>query len=591
MSSITNPIKYTSRTFQSIINDINSDSELAVKPNWWKRLWAGIGDVLSIWLNSMINLVFLRTSYTRSAVADLCELIDYYLSPQSTSSGKVLFYVNTSLGGAIFPFTVLKANLQARSQGSLTISSKIFQSRTTEVFSLIAGLVIANPGTEEITTFADLQYTGHKVRFTTSGTLPAPLQLNTDYFIIYINATTIKLALTLADAFAGNVIDITTAGTGNHTMTLYSKAVDLFQQETLPALITIGTSDGFTPWQEFDLPDKLVLVGTESIVINSVTWTKVTTFVNSVAIDKVYKIIPKSNGTFSIRFGNGVYGMIPSAFDVTAIYSYGGGSNSNIATLNRINTYAGGDPNITAVSNVTAFSGGNDEETIINAKRIAPLLLKSRDRFITSEDGVALVLNYGGVSQAKVVKNFYGVFTCKVLGIAFGGGQISAPLRTAIQQYLIDRTILESIDVHFDLAIITSINVTSALKVLGGYVYTGGIDKYFDLAYKLFLSETGNEIKNDYLSNGIESATTLINSIFSTFFFESDYTQIKKLLDKLIPIDFGMTIQQSDVFSYIQSNVDGIDYMTITTFGSGFPLVLASDEITTNGIFTLSEIP
>jgi len=588
---ITNPIKYSSRSFQSILNDIDSDAELAIKPNWWKRIWAGVGDVISIWINALANLLFLRTSYTRGAVSDIVQLIDYYLSAQSTSSGQCLFYVKTSLGTGIFNFTVAKGDLQARSQGGLTTSSKLFQSRANVTFSLVSGTFTVNATTDILTVAINFLYTGHKVRVTTDTTLPAPLQANTDYYVIYLSATEIKLASTLEDALAGNYIDLTDTGTGIHTFNLFSKSVLLYQQESVTTAVSIGVSDGVTLWQEFDFPDKYILTGTELVTINGVTWTLVTTFVNSTSSSKHYKIIPKSNGMFSIRFGNGVYGMIPPAFDIMAIYSYGGGANSNVTTLNRINSYAGADSKITGVSNCTAFTGGADEELIENAKAVAPLLLKSRDRFIEEEDGLAFMLAYGGVAQARIVSNYYGPLSCKAVGIATGGGQLSSGVRTAIQTLLISKSILENVRAQVEPAVITSIAVTSAAKMLGGYTFTGSVDKFFSLAFKLFLTETGNEIKNNYLSLGIESAVNLINTIFSTTFTTVDYPQIKKLLDNLTPRNFGDVIQESDIFTYVQGNVFGIDYMTISVFGSlGLPLTLAPDEITTPGSLSLTEI-
>lgn len=56
------------------------------------------------------------------------------------------------------------------------------------------------------------------VTFTTTGTLPAGLSLNTIYFLIYVTNTTFKVASTWANADAGTQIDITTAGTGVHTV-------------------------------------------------------------------------------------------------------------------------------------------------------------------------------------------------------------------------------------------------------------------------------------------------------------------------------------------------------------------------------------
>lgn len=54
--------------------------------------------------------------------------------------------------------------------------------------------------------------TGFKVQLTTTGTLPAPLTILTDYFLIVVNANTLKFATTLANALAGTAIDITTQG-------------------------------------------------------------------------------------------------------------------------------------------------------------------------------------------------------------------------------------------------------------------------------------------------------------------------------------------------------------------------------------------
>lgn len=61
--------------------------------------------------------------------------------------------------------------------------------------------------------------TGLLVRGTTTTTLPAGLALATDYFVIKVSANTFKLASSLVNALAGTAIDITSAGTGVHTLT------------------------------------------------------------------------------------------------------------------------------------------------------------------------------------------------------------------------------------------------------------------------------------------------------------------------------------------------------------------------------------
>lgn len=60
--------------------------------------------------------------------------------------------------------------------------------------------------------------TGTRVRVSTTTTLPAPLVAATDYYLIKVSDTTYKLATSYANAIAGTAIDITTAGTGTHTL-------------------------------------------------------------------------------------------------------------------------------------------------------------------------------------------------------------------------------------------------------------------------------------------------------------------------------------------------------------------------------------
>ncbi len=61
--------------------------------------------------------------------------------------------------------------------------------------------------------------TGQTVVFTTTGTAPAPLVNTTTYYIVRNAANTVQLATSLANAQNGTIIDLTTQGTGTHTLT------------------------------------------------------------------------------------------------------------------------------------------------------------------------------------------------------------------------------------------------------------------------------------------------------------------------------------------------------------------------------------
>lgn len=417
------------------MNDINADTELVDKPVWWKRIWAGVGDVLSMCTNAVANQSYLATAYTEKAVDRLLELIDYQRTPQTTSTGGVLFDIKRT---AALPFTVAITDLVAYSESSAVVSAKRFEATAGVTFTAITESFTANAGTDKLT--VALAYTtGECVRLTASTTLPTAtgggLTAGTDYFAIYVSATEIRLARTRALAYAGTYIDITSAGVGALAIYKFSKAVTMYQQTTTSDYI-VGKSDGSTIWQEYILPEKNTLKTSIVVVINSVTWTQVDTFVYSLTTDTHYKVKYITDGTASIVFGNGVYGVVPGAFDIYVDYSVGGGLNSNVSVIGKINIYGGSDSDITGVSNYEAFTGGGDKESIESAKIIAPILLKTRDRFITVEDGEALAYAYGGISRVNIIKNFYGLLSCKVVIVPNGGGAPSGSLKTAIDTYL-----------------------------------------------------------------------------------------------------------------------------------------------------------
>jgi len=571
---LTNPIQYTSTDFDSVMNDINNDPDLKDKPVWFKRLIAGARDGSAVMENAIANQSLLRTAFTRQAVADLCALIDYQLTAHSTSIGDLTFYLDPNY--VAFPVTFSVTDLKAQSQGSMTFPSLNFETLT--------GMVV-NASSENFTTdfttgkltVAGVYATGDRVRLTTTGTLPSPLQLAVSYYVIYVSATQIKLAASVSDAFAGTAITLTTNGTGVHTISMFSFHMTVYQQQSLVNSTVIGTSDGVTQWQFYQLPDLKILDLTLAIVINSVTWTQVTSFVNSISTDTVYKIIHLQNGASGIMFGNGIYGAIPGAFPISSMYAVGGGSSSNISSYNRITAYSGGNSNINGVTNSQYFTGGADEQSIIDAKIIAPMLLKARSHFMSSADGLAFASAYPGVCTAGIYKNQYGLMSCGVSVVPSGGGTPSAPLLANLQAYLIGLTLFESVDVRTSSALYLPQNPYAQVNITTGSVWAT-VQAYVVLAFRLLFFEAGKEIQTAYSSGGISAAVAYINVKWGTSFTSADYNAIKRMLLVLEPAVFGQVFQESEVLGFIQEYVTGVNYLTITS--PTFPIVCAQNQIT-----------
>ena len=579
MSTPIQPIQYTSRTFLTVLADINSIPELADLPENHKVLIAGSHEVLSFYENSIANNGFLRTAFTRQSVMDLCELINYFLYPKTPSSGTLLFYFNPST--VTFQKTVTQANLSARSSGSITASSLKFEARAGQVFTAFSETFTASAGTD-LLTVARTYMTGEKVRVSTSTTLPAPLAAGIDYYVIYVSSTTIKLATSIANAYLGTFIDITSAGTGTQTITLYSGQVTVYQQDTKTSYIC-GTSDGVTHWQEFDLQYLDVLKDTITLTINGATWTRVDTVIDSLSTDHVFMLRYKTDGASSIMFGNGTMGAIPGNFPVYANHAVGGGLSSNISQLNRVNQYAGSDSDIMGVSNATAMTGGSDAEDIANAKIQAPILLKALNRFVTVTDGRALVLNYGGVFVTDVIRNAYGPLSCQVPIVPTGGGLPSAGLKSSLQTYLINLTVLSGIDVRVTDPTYVTFTPIATIHVKSGYVFAN-IKPAILLALRLISSEYTAELVQYYNTNGISLATTAINTKWSMTFTSADYAQVERLLENVTAPAFGVSLQLSDVDSFVGAYVYGVDYILLSS--PSFPLTVAAASITTDNVIS-----
>lgn len=89
----------------------------------------------------------------------------------------------------------------------------------TNAEAVAAASVSTGSDTFTVASNADRWVTGMAVVLTTSGGLPGGLSLATTYYVVRASSTTIKFATSLANAQNGTVIDITSQGTGTHTVT------------------------------------------------------------------------------------------------------------------------------------------------------------------------------------------------------------------------------------------------------------------------------------------------------------------------------------------------------------------------------------
>lgn len=144
-----------------------------------------------------------------------------------TTSGAIITRIS---GGPLFyeHFIGLKVTINNTDYTISTFTDKGVMTASASIGTLARPTFTSasvNAGTDEITLTAHGFITGAKLEFSTDGTLPAhtepPFVIATGYrryFAIVINANTIKIANSLANALAGTPIDLTNGGTGNHRL-------------------------------------------------------------------------------------------------------------------------------------------------------------------------------------------------------------------------------------------------------------------------------------------------------------------------------------------------------------------------------------
>ncbi len=373
----------------------------------------------------------------------------------------------------------------------------------------------------------------------------------------------------------------------SHTFNALTEAVTFHEGEAVTS--SLGISDG-SAWQTFIMPRASYINGSGEIIINSQVWTEVDFLIESGPTDKVYRLIRFPDGFTRVRFGDGVTGAIPGAYSIDFTGRFGGGTAGNFITSGSTIFYAGGDVAVESLAFVSAqFSGGAAEETMDNARFMAPQLLKVNERAVTENDYRLLSLRFNaGIARAKCFPGYYGVGTVGIHVIPTGGGNASGGLKTALQNYLIPRTPLGAVDVRVRDTNKVTQSITVGLKMRPGTNFTLA-QNYAKVFLGMLVADFGEEIVNKYATSGVAEAVTLINSYFSMAFTSTNYAAISALLDLLTDnvSNWGTSLNIGDIFQVAES-IPNVLYSTVS-----LPIAqvnLANDFTFTMGTITVTAL-
>lgn len=138
-----------------------------------------------------------------TADGEICNtIINTPLSPYQTT----FVQISPALPGP-------SSNLPARNGIVLKVQCQYAPATTTFEY------IKVNITFDTITIYSHGYFTGVKVWVSAGGVLPTGLSASTDYYVIYVDQNTIKLATSVQNAYNNIPVDITAQGTGTNTLT------------------------------------------------------------------------------------------------------------------------------------------------------------------------------------------------------------------------------------------------------------------------------------------------------------------------------------------------------------------------------------
>lgn len=365
--------------------------------------------------------------------------------------------------------------------------------------------------------------------------------------------------------------------------------VMVLEGETLSGML-VGESDGISEWQEFVIEDADVLPDTVVVNINSLDWSQQETLVNSTGIDEHFRIVRKPDGYFAVLFGDNTYGMIPGPYPVFVTYRKGGGVRGNIKKNTATISYSGSDNDVVSVAMDSDFTGGSIGENIEKAKFLAPQMIRVNYRAVTESDYEVLSRKFSSsVIMAKALPGLYGAGSVGVHVVPAGGGLPSTTLKTNLEVYLRDRSVLNLADVRVRNPLYVSQGVNARIKMRPNYSFAL-YEKYAELTVYLLISERTKEILDLYKSEGINSVVDYVNNAWGFTFGTSDNSEITNMILRQMRdghTDWGGSLRPNDIVGALD-NLSGVDY-AICDFPVA-PVTVLHTQIMTEGTVGITQI-
>lgn len=208
--------------------------------------------------------------------------------------------------------------------------------------------------------------------------------------------------------------------------------------------IVLGTSTG--------LPDQVLRIPTPNVYNESVVvyvagerWSSIDYLINANSTDHRFNVSVDSDGYTTIRFGDGINGLIPPiGLTISAVWRTGVGAAGNVGP-GRVVTMFQPVPGVAikmldvSTSYSSQMSGGADPEGIEEIRASAPKVFNTQQRAVTAADYEAFALSVPGVGKAKAVVAYFSSVTVYIVGS--DGNAPTDSLRENVKELLLAKAL------------------------------------------------------------------------------------------------------------------------------------------------------
>ncbi len=196
----------------------------------------------------------------------------------------------------------------------------------------------------------------------------------------------------------------------------------------------VGVSNGL-PGQRWQFPQDSIVLDSVEVTVGAALWTRVSSFFDSIATDRHYRLVFSDDGSLFLIFGDGVNGLIPAnASQLRANFRVGGGLRTNVGP-GSVTELVSVNSAVIGVTNPLKANNGDDAQPMKQARNAIPATLQTLDRAVANGDYGRLVMK-GVPGVAKARDEALTNRIVRVIIVPTGGGQPTSVLKSQVSAYL-----------------------------------------------------------------------------------------------------------------------------------------------------------